>query len=81
MLSMEENIRPPFSPDDAREIVDEHYGIRSASILALPSTELDRNFQIHASNGEHYVLKIAHSSVCSRVLDLQNKTLHHLSAS
>ena len=80
MLSMEENIRPPFSPDDAREIVDEHYGIRATSIQDLPS-ELDRNFQVHASNGEHYVLKIAHSSVCSQVLDLQNKTLHHLSVS
>ena len=79
MLPMEKNIRPPFSPDDARGIVNNHYGIQPASIHSLPS-ELDRNFQICAADGDQYVLKIAHSSVSPGVLDLQNKTLGHLSA-
>lgn len=77
MLPMEDNARPPFSPDQARDIVEEHYGIRSASIRSLPS-ELDRNFHIHSANGDRYVLKIAHNSVSPPVLDLQNKTLQHL---
>lgn len=79
MLPMEKNIRPPFSADDAREIVDERYGIQPASISSLPS-ELDRNFQICAADGDQFVLKIAHSSVSRQALDLQNKTLQHLSA-
>ena len=79
MLSMEENIRPPFSPDEATAIAQTHYDIRPTSIRALPS-ELDRNYQLRAQTGEQYVLKIAHSSVSDSVLDLQNQTLKHLRA-
>ena len=79
MLTMEDNIRPPFSSDDARDIVDEHFNIQPASVRSLPS-ELDRNFQICAADGAQYVLKIAHCSVSPGVLDLQNKTLQQLSA-
>ena len=77
MLAMEENIRPPFSPDEARAIAEARYGIRPAAIRELPS-ELDRNFLLHTKAGEGYVLKIAHSSVSESALDLQNKTLRHL---
>ena len=77
MLSMEENIRPPFSPEEACIIAQEHYGIRATAIHALPS-ELDRNYRLQSASGERYVLKIAHSSVSDSVLDLQNKTQRHL---
>ena len=77
MLTMEDNIRPPFSPADASAIANRRYGIRTAAIRALPS-ELDRNYHLRADTGEGYVLKIAHSSVSEGVLDLQNKTLQHL---
>lgn len=74
---MEENERPPFSAQDAREIVAAHYGIKVHSVQALPS-ELDRNFRILSKNRAQYVLKIAHASVSSPVLDLQNAALRHL---
>lgn len=77
MLSMEENVRPPFSPDDARDTLKAHYGINVASVEELPS-ELDRNFRLVSDQGEQYALKIAHPSVSSRALDLQNATLKHL---
>ncbi len=79
MSSMEANVRPPFSSKDAGAILQRHYGITATSINALPS-ELDRNFQLSATNGEQYVFKIAHSSVSASVLDLQTKALHHLRA-
>ncbi len=77
MPLMEDNIRPPFSPDEARAIAEARYSIRPASIRELPA-ELDRNFLLRAQTGEAYVLKIAHASVSERVLDLQNKTLRRL---
>ena len=77
MPLMEENIRPPFSTDEARVIAEARYGIRPAAIRKLPA-ELDRNFLLRAQAGEAYVLKIAHRSVSERVLDLQIKTLRRL---
>ena len=79
MLTMEDNTRPPFSPEDAGAILNQHYGIQPISIRPLPS-ELDRNYHIRSESGEQYVLKIAHSSVSDAVLDLQNQTLKHLRA-
>ena len=80
MLPMEENIRPPFSSDDAKDVLLLHYAIDARAINFLHS-ELDRNFHIRSTTGSQYVLKFAHSSVSAQVLDLQNKTLQHLSAS
>ena len=77
MRLMESNIRPPFSSQEARAIVQQHYGLRATAITELPS-ELDRNFQLRASTSQTFVLKIAHSSVSASVLDLQTSALHHL---
>ncbi len=77
MQSMEDNIRPPFSPEQAQAIAEARYGIRPASIQELPA-ELDRNFLLRESSGAAYTLKIAHHSVSERALDLQNQTLRHL---
>ena len=79
MLTMEDNIRPPFTSADAKAILNRHYNFQPVSIRPLPS-ELDRNFHIKSKSGEQAVLKIAHSSVSPSVLDLQNKTLQHLRA-
>ena len=79
MVSMEKNIRPPFSLSDARGILEAHYGIQADTLEPLPS-ELDRNFYLRSRAGESFVLKIAHSSVSFRVLDLQNATMKHLLA-
>ncbi len=79
MHSMETNIRPPFSIDEASAILQQHYGIQHTSIKPLPS-ELDRNYHLQTQAGEQYLLKIAHSSVSEGVLDLQNQTLNHLRA-
>ncbi len=77
MISMEENIRPPISPEAANSIAETRYGIEPTAIRALPS-ELDRNYRLQSASGERYVLKIAHRSVSDSALDLQNKTLKHL---
>ncbi len=77
MPIMEDNIRPPFSAEQAAAIARTHYGIAAADIRQLPA-ELDRNFKLRVAEGEAYVLKIAHSSVTDSVLDLQNCTLRHL---
>ena len=74
---MEENLRPPFSSEDARRIVAARYGIQVDSVAELPS-ELDRNFRIVSDNHKRYVLKIAHASVSRQALDLQNRTLNHV---
>ena len=79
MLTVEDNIRPPFSTDDAKSIAQQHYSLTATSVKSLPS-ELDRNFHIRTGNGEQFVLKIAHSSVSRSVLDLQTKALRHLRA-
>ena len=77
MPLMQDNIRPPISPEGARVIAEARYGIRPASVQELPA-ELDRNFLLRAEAGAGYVLKIAHRSVSEAALDLQNKTLRHL---
>ncbi len=77
MLSMEDNIRPPFRLDEARAIAKAHYDIEPLAIEPLPS-ELDRNFRLRADKGQQYALKIAHRSVSAAALDLQNKTLKRL---
>ena len=77
MPLMEDNTRPPFSPDEARAIAETCYGIQPAALRELPA-ELDRNFLLRADAGDGYVLKIAHRSVSESALDLQNKTLRHL---
>ncbi len=76
---MEKNIRPPFTGEDARHILRQHYGISAAACKQLPS-ELDRNFQLQSASGQRFVLKIAHSSVAESALDLQNRALRHLRA-
>ena len=76
MLAMEENIRPPFTADQARRLAETRYALRVHAVKALPS-ELDRNFHITTDEGD-YVLKIAHSSVSSAALDLQNAALRYL---
>lgn len=78
MVSMEENVRPDFSGVDAKQTLDEYYDLESTKIIEL-SAELDRNFYVLADNGNEYILKVAHASLSDSVLELQNKTLKHLS--
>ena len=80
MVSMEENIRPPFSAEEAVTILASNYGIHTQRIKEL-SAELDRNFYILGADHTEYILKIAHSSLADAILDLQNSTLQHLSQS
>lgn len=80
MVSMEENVRPPFSTDEAKHILDVHYKIHAENIKEF-TAELDRNFYIKSNDGKEYILKIAHSSSSDSVIDLQNKTLEHVALS
>lgn len=77
---MEKNIRPPFSSEDARDILARHYNIRVRTSRALPS-ELDRNYFLESATGKRYVLKVSHLSVSDEILDLQNAALEHLAQS
>ena len=79
MLSMQENIRPPFSTAEAAAIARQQYGIAPVSARPLPS-ELDRNFHIQTAAGAQFLLKITHSSVTDSALDLQIQTMRHLRA-
>ena len=49
MLSMEANIRPPFSIDEARAILQKHYDIQPTTIKPMPS-ELDRNYHFRTES-------------------------------
>jgi 4-aminobutyrate aminotransferase-like enzyme/Ser/Thr protein kinase RdoA (MazF antagonist) len=80
MVSMEENIRPPFSTEDVLHVLNTHYGRQVQTIEEL-SAELDRNFYILGTDHNEYILKVAHSSHSDAVLDLQNSTLKHLEQS
>ena len=80
MVSMEENIRPPFSTEDALHLLETHYGIQAQTIKEF-SAELDRNFYVKTPDDSEYILKIAHSSSSDSVLDLQNATLKHVAQS
>ena len=80
MVSMEENIRPPFSSEDALHLLETQYKLQAQSIKEL-SAELDRNFYIKGWDDREYILKIAHSSAADSVLDLQNATLKHVAQS
>lgn len=80
MVKMQDNRRPSFSLDDVKIILNEHYGLQAGTIKEL-TAELDRNFYICDDAGDECVLKIAHQSLTSGSLDLQNKALQHLSAS
>ena len=77
MVQMEDNIRPPFLPQDALDILAAHYDRRAPAAKPLPS-ELDRNYHLQTEDRRGCVLKIAHPSVSDRVLDLQNAALKHL---
>ncbi|MCB9458475.1 MAG: aminotransferase class III-fold pyridoxal phosphate-dependent enzyme [Anaerolineaceae bacterium] len=79
MVSMQENIRPVFSIAEAKKVLLAHYNLDAEKIIEL-SAELDRNFFVMATNGQAYVLKVAHTSLSDAVLDLQNATLKHLAS-
>lgn len=80
MVTMQKNIRPPFSTDDVPLILQQHYRIQAQTISEL-TAELDRNFYICDEHQNEYVLKIAHHSLTSSVLDLQNQALKHIAKS
>jgi 4-aminobutyrate aminotransferase-like enzyme/Ser/Thr protein kinase RdoA (MazF antagonist) len=80
MVSMEENIRPPFSTDEAIKILKLYYDIQVQTIEEL-SAELDRNFYVLSEDHQEYILKVAHASYVDAVLDLQNATLQYLGQS
>jgi 4-aminobutyrate aminotransferase-like enzyme/Ser/Thr protein kinase RdoA (MazF antagonist) len=67
---------PNFSPEAARSLADELYGI-SAAATALPS-ERDQNFLLATDAGERFVFKIANALEERGLLEAQQKALTHL---
>lgn len=68
--------RPKFSIQAAENIAQDVFGIR-ASAHTLPS-ERDQNFKLVASDGEAYILKIAHPDETRAVLEFENTALERL---
>lgn len=80
MVSMEENVRPPFSTEDVIYLLETQYEIQVQTVREF-SAELDRNFYTKSTDDDEYILKIAHSSSSDSILDLQNATLQHVAQS
>ncbi len=72
-------IQPSFQPDEIYALLQQEYGL-NATLKALPS-ERDQNFQVIASNGQNYVLKIANQHEKAAFLEAQNQLLDHLEKS
>lgn len=69
---------PQFSTDDVQRIASDIFGLDGA-FSPLPS-ERDQNVRIKTSNGNAYVLKIAHLDELAGVVDFQVKALQHIEA-
>ena len=73
----EQNIENPIiSMEDALEILKDHYD-KQGPLNELPS-ERDRNFLLHCSDGNKYVLKIANESESLETLEAQNAAMNHI---
>ena len=70
------NHTPAFDAETAREIAEEHFGLR-ATARVLPS-ERDQNFLLTNDAGEKFVLKIANALESRELLEAQNAMLDHL---
>lgn len=70
------NHTPVFDLEAAREIAEEHFGLR-ATARALPS-ERDQNFLLTNEAGEKFVLKIANALESRGLLEAQNAVLERL---
>ena len=70
--------RPTFSPEDARRLARQHYGL-DVHVRALPSYS-DQNFHLRAEEGGEYILKIANAAEDPAALAFQQAALAHLAA-
>ena len=66
----------PLNPEFAEEIAQQLYGLRAIA-KPLPG-ELDDNFKLEDSDGNHFILKIAHPDADVKYLAFQNDLLLHL---
>ena len=66
---------PDFSPEDARSLVWERFGL-PGEVVPLPG-ERDLNFRVDLASGS-FVLKIAHAGEARANLELQHAVLAHL---
>ncbi|MAT53498.1 MAG: alanine--glyoxylate aminotransferase [Saprospirales bacterium] len=66
----------PLDPEFAAEIAQQLYGLRAIA-KPLPG-ELDDNFKLEDSDGNHFILKIAHPDADVKYLAFQNDLLLHL---
>ena len=70
--------RPDFSPDQALQIAESHFGVSATKAGPLPS-DRDQNFVLtDEATGRRYVLKLSQTEEDPQVLDFQNRMLEHL---
>ncbi|AFL53625.1 2,2-dialkylglycine decarboxylase [Sinorhizobium fredii USDA 257] len=69
--------RPDVSADDAKAILQEHYGL-SGELVELGSQQ-DRNYRVDTGDGR-FVLKIARAEYARVELEAQNAALRHVGA-
>jgi Ser/Thr protein kinase RdoA (MazF antagonist) len=75
-MLLEARVEHPTTEAEAVRIAHELYGL-DASARALPG-EYDDNFQLTATNGRSYVLKVMHPARERAFIDLQCQALRHL---
>jgi len=65
-----------ITSEKASEIAKIYFNI-TAEAIELPG-EIDKNFRLLTTQGEHFLLKISHNDVSDGFLDFQNKILEHV---
>ncbi len=74
----EHTTRPDFTPAEALQIAEAHFGISAVHADGLPS-DRDQNFVVREKlSGRRYVLKVSHAEEDPEILDFQNRILEHL---
>lgn len=67
---------PAFTPDQARALAAEHYGVEGEARLL--TSERDQNFRVTGRDGSEYVLKISNTAEDATVVDFQDAALDHI---
>jgi Ser/Thr protein kinase RdoA (MazF antagonist) len=66
-----------FEAASVEALVKQHFGIKADSVAALVG-ELDLNFRVASSDGQRWILKIAHLDRPRAQLELENQAMRHL---
>jgi 4-aminobutyrate aminotransferase-like enzyme/Ser/Thr protein kinase RdoA (MazF antagonist) len=72
-----ESTPPAFGEKEARQILQEGFGLESSSLRPLAG-ERDQNFRAETASGEHFLFKISNPADDRPVLEMQAAALRHI---